>query len=25
MHVSRLIRRSIDTMRDSIEPYAHAA
>jgi RNA polymerase sigma-B factor len=25
MHVSRLIRRSIDTMRDSIEPVAHAA
>ena len=25
MHVSRLIRRSIDAMRDSIEPYAHAA
>jgi RNA polymerase sigma-B factor len=25
MHVSRLIRRSIDTMRDSIAPVAHAA
>jgi RNA polymerase sigma-B factor len=25
MHVSRLIRRSIDTMRDSIEPVARAA
>ena len=25
MHVSRLIRRSIDAMRDSIEPVARAA